>query len=237
MKTSTFKNHLLAGLLLLSCLSEAQETTPATTGPLYGGFGYYAVSAEQIQVNDLNRSLAANGYGQFPAQVASMGGGGGFMIRNFFIGGGGAWLMGADRSVNGNRSSLRGGYGLFHLGYALHAGKHQVLYPCLGIGGGGFDLGFTRYNFSSDFNEQVGAPIGTTTIRAGGLMLSAQVAWQYFFCRDAMQGFCVGVKAGYKYAPSAWNFSVNETALSNAPDVNMNGVFLTLFIGGGSLTR
>lgn len=237
MKTSTFKHYFVAGLLGISSWAMAQDTQNPKAGPLSGGFGYCAVSGEQIHVSDLNRSLAVNGYGKFPSEVLSVGGGGGFMVRNFFIGGGGAWLMGSDRSVNGNTSSLRGGYGMFHLGYAVYAGKRQVLYPCLGLGGGGFDLGITRNNFSSDFNEQVGAPVGMTTIRSGGVLLSGQLIWQYFFSSASMQGFFVGLKVGYKYAPVAWHSSINETTLNNAPDLNMSGAFVTLFIGGGALSR
>lgn len=226
---------IIAGVFVLSSFMALAQEPATCRKSLWGGFGYFALSGEQINIGELNTSLAANGYGQFNSNVVSLGGGGGFMTHKVFIGGGGAWLLGSANKNGGNSAGLRGGYGQFNVGYVVWSGKRSLLYPCLGIGGGGYDITVTKANVTSDFNQQLNAPAGMTTVQSGGLILSGQLSYQFFFNKEALQGFCLGIKAGYKFSPASWKTSINDTELSNAPNINMNGLFVTIYLGGGSL--
>lgn len=231
-----FKAVIMFALILITAPVGAQEEN-ATSKKLWGGFGYFAFSEEQINIDNLNASLSANDYNQLNTLTSSYGGGGAFVIHNLVIGGNGAWLFGSGAMKSGNETNLSGGYGFFNMGYVVYENKHNVLYPTLGIGGGGYDLSFSKAGSSIDFNQQLTTPSGMITAKAGGFITNIQISYQHFFNKNAMQGFYIGFKAGYKYSPGTWNISINDQQLSNSPKVNMNGFFLTLYLGGGSLTK
>jgi hypothetical protein len=126
---------------------------------------------------------------------------------------------------------------MFNLGYIVHQGKRSILYPMLGAGGGDFTMLISqKMNSNADFKGQLNTPAGSSQMQAGGLMLQAQLAWQYTFYGEGKSGFFVGVKGGYRYCPNTWKLNVNGSALSNSPGINMNGAYITLIIGGGGLT-
>lgn len=233
MKTTAFYFYLLLALLA-GCHVKAQtETAPSRA--LYGGFGHLNFSAEQLNLGGLNASLSSGSYGSIQPYTSSFGGGGSFAIHNFLIGGGGAWLMHSNAQSPENDLNLKGGYGYFSFGYIVHSGKRSILYPAIGLGGGGYDITISRKNTKEDFSQQLNSPQGMIALEAGGWLGTAQISYQYFFSKNATEGFFIGVKAGYRYSPYNWHTTMNNTDISNAPKINMNGFYVTLILGGGSL--
>ncbi len=202
-----------------------------------GGFGYCSLSGEQQNLDALNRAFEDNGYGKINPLGASIGGGGAFVLKNMVIGGGGAWLANSHENHAGASVSMKGGYGYFSFGYLVHSGKQHVLYPSLGIGGGGYGFSITKGNPPTDFTQQLNSPAGTITTEAGGWMTNFQVNYFYFLGKHNKQGFFVGLKAGYKYSPTSWKISLNNTVLEHSPNLNMNGFFCSLVFGGGNITK
>jgi hypothetical protein len=234
MKTITYKLILTGLMLSMACRYNAQETTP--NGKLYGGFGHFGFSWEQLNIDNLNTALARNGYGKLETGVSSFGGGGYFCIGNLLLGGGGAWLSTTQTHNADNSVTFKGGYGSFMIGYAIPTDKRSIFYPAIGIGGGGFDLIIKQKSPSTNFSQQINAPNGTLNAGAGGWLLNAQLGYQRFFGGKGREGFSIGLKAGYKFSPT-WVVSLNDAPMDNAPAINMNGFYATLTLGGGSLEK
>lgn len=225
----------LLGLMVGTALTAGAQDSLSKKTRLNGGFGHFNFSLEQLNLDKMNSTLSANGFEKLNPLTFSYGGGGAFCVSNFVIGGGGAWLAGSrvrntDRSLN-----IKGGYGYFSLGYILFSGRRYVLYPSLGIGGGGYSMIISKKDTLHGFSEQLNSPSGMVTADAGGWMTNVQLSYQYFFNNAGTQGFFIGIRAGYKYSPSGWKISVNDNELSGAPTMNMNGFYATIILGGGSL--
>jgi hypothetical protein len=235
MKTIT--RNFFSLLLITVCTQALLSQTETTNKCLKrsGGIGHLNFSAEQLNIGSLNSALSANNYGTLNPYTSSFGGGGLFSVNNMLFGGGGAWLMNTSTANSFNSVNLKGGYGCFNIGYLFSAGKRSLFYPTLGIGGGGYTIFVGQKNASSaDFEQQLNTPNGMISIEAGGWMTTFQLNYQYFFSRST-EGFFIGLSAGYKYSPYAWSSAMNNSKLSNAPEINMNGFFVRLCLGGGSI--
>jgi hypothetical protein len=234
MKT-ILRTLVLGPIIAISLTSYSQDSLHEKL-PLHGGFGHFNFSWEQINLNELNTALAANGFNKLSSTSISYGGGGGFCANNFIFSGVGSWLAGsgvqnADLSVD-----IKGGYGYFSAGYICFSGKRSVFYPSLIFGGGGYSLMISKEG-NHNFPEQLNTPQDMVTAEAGGWITGVQVAYQYFLNRNGKQGWYIGLEAGYKYSPHTWEVTVNDTKLASSPKINMNGLYLTLVFGGGSLTN
>lgn len=218
---------------ILCFTTTAQETS--TRQKHFGGFGYSHFSTEQFQSTGLNNLLKTEGYSPLPSVNTSFGGGGMFVIGNFMVGGGGAWLPEKNVSNDVNALTVKGGYGMFNLGYLVFKTKRTMLYPALGVGGGGYDLLVQKKQPSTDFASHLNSPQDMLAASAGGLLVSAEATYQYFFNREHTQGFFIGLKGGYKYAPANWRFGVNGQNFNQSPSINMTGWYVTIIIGGGSV--
>jgi hypothetical protein len=232
----------LASFLFLVCnmhplvAQEKTEPNSQACGPQYcGGFGYFTFSSEMINTSELNHSLEQSGYAAFGPSMPSWGGGGMFVIHNFMIGGQGAGYFGQQRSSDISTADLRGGYGQASIGYLFRTTKRSVLFPVIGIGGGGMTLNTGPNSSPGDFSQQLKSPSGTLSASAGGWFLTAELTFNHFFLASELQGFFIGARAGYRYSPESWKFTNNGNAYGNSPGINMNGLYLTLLIGGGGI--
>lgn len=222
-------------MILMSSHMWSQSEKP-NSNKLYGGFGHFICSAEQLNLGNLNNSLSADGYGTLNKLSTSFGGGGNFCVRNFLLGGGGAWLAGERTHNTNNALELKGGYGYFNIGFVAYAGKRSILYPKLAIGGGGYDITVSKINISDDFSKQLSNPGEMATISSGGWFTSFDVCYQIFLSENNMAGYCVGIKAGYRFSPGGWQTRINKTELTNAPKINLNGLSFGIILGGGALS-
>jgi hypothetical protein len=232
------RKFIKTGISLAACISfvmaTAQEEKRVNKN-LYGGFGHFTFIGQSVNINGLNTLLSEKNYGNINPNQVSWGGGGNFVIKNFVIGGEGAGFFSSNSSNTSNSLNFSGGSGLFNLGYAFAVGKHSLIYPLVGIGGGGYSIVFSQKNTSTDFNNQISVPNGQVNMQSGGILLNAQLAYQRFFCGPEREGFLIGIKAGYHYSPGPWKFTVNRNSVTNAPGINMNGPYVSIILGGGSV--
>jgi hypothetical protein len=237
MKNVIFKTVVAIGMILSAQTISAQEKVEIKKQRTNGGFGHFSFTGQNIDFGSLNNTISNNGYGKFDATQGTWGGGGCFVINNFILGGEGAGLFASSVSNPSNSIEMSGGYGTFNFGYMLHHAKRSALYSTLGAGVGGFNFIVNQKGGNTDFNQQINTPSGAVTMNAGGALFNAQIAYQYFFCGKQTTGFFVGMKAGYRYSPSAWKLNVNGNNLDGGPTVNMNGAFVTVILGGGFLGK
>ena len=238
LNSQRIKLSLLAGILLL-CVNPVfsqQETTEHKQKKLYGGFGHLNFSGEQLNLSGINQALLVNNYRSISLYSSSFGGGGSFAFNNFLVGGGGSWLMHSKTQNTENSVNLKGGYGYFSFGYIVHSTKRALLYPTISVGGGGYTIIVSKNNQQNDFSQQLNSPSGMITLDAGGWMTALQLTYLHFFGKKSLEGYFVGFKAGYKYSPYNWKTKMYTTSLAGSPKINMNGLYLTLIIGGGSIS-
>jgi hypothetical protein len=232
------KKNVLAILLFAAGALQAQEENKKENSiGLSGGFGHCSFTAQSLDLKAWNGLLAANGYGAISSNQLSLGGGGNFALKSFLIGGEGAGFVGSSTSSALNAIDFDGGYGFLNAGYVIPAGKKWLLYPMLGAGAGGYSILIRQKNPNSNFSDQISTPNGGTLMEAGGLLFNAQLGCQYFFCGKNTQGFFVGLKSGYRFSPTAWKLRVSGTEMAGAPEINMNGFYATLILGGGSVVK
>jgi hypothetical protein len=236
MKKTGLTLKMLIILMSLAYTTRAQEQTAKTKRQiLNGGFGHFTFSGQQLNLNNLNGMLNTLGYSNLSNNYASFGGGGGFVINNFFIGGEGGSLATSNSSNQNSTLSFKAGCGYFNFGYMLHSTKRSVFYPIVGIGGGGYTMDVKLKNVNPNFQDQLNTPNSGASLQGGGLMINSQLCYQYFFAGHEKEGFFLGIKAGYRYCPTTWKMTVNSAQVSNAPGLNMNGVYVSIILGGGSL--
>jgi hypothetical protein len=238
MKKTGLKLKMLAIFTSLAFTTQAQEQAVKNKREtLSGGFGHFTFSGQQLNLNNLNGMLNTLGFNSLSNNYLSFGGGGGFVFNNFFIGGEGGSLATSNTSNLNSTLSFKAGCGYFNFGYIVHSTKRSVLYPIVGVGGGGYTMNVNSKNVNSNFQDQLNTPNGGATLQGGGLMINSQLCYQYFFVGHEKEGLFLGLKAGYRYCPTTWKMSVNGSHVNNAPGLNMNGAYVSIILGGGSLTN
>ncbi len=216
-------------------LPTAAQTEKNPRSKHTGGFGHFNGSYETVNLGELNTLLEQTGYPALSPAYLSFGGSGYFVIKNVLFGGGGASLSGQNFESDTTVLNMSGGYGYFSLGYLISSGKRSFFYPNVGLGLGGFGFQLGKKGATTDFREQLETPGGRFHSDAGGYFINLQMAWQRMFGTGSKKGWSLGFKAGYKISPSTWNLNVNGEKSSNAPGINMNGIYASISIGGGTL--
>lgn len=236
-KTNTCRAFAAAALFaVLSGACLGQEGAKKEPKRLYGGFGYSNFIVQHVNHSALNKELNSNGYGSLASSNYAFGGGGMFCVRNFLFGGGGAWVLGSQAQSPQHRLSMEGGYGFFNLGYVAYSRKNLLFYPLIGAGGGGYTLKIAKKDASGNFNEQLNTPSSMAELHTGGMVADVSLNAQLFFGKST-EGFFCGLRAGYRLSPENWNFSIGNSGAGGSPAVNMNGLYVSIILGGGSVTN
>lgn len=217
-------------------LDHPQEESRAQTG----GYGFFQVSTAFPLIQPLNRALNDIGYGTFSNTGFGLGGMGMGVIQNIVVGGEGGWIFGDRRDLGrGIRGSWGGGYGMFHLGYAVAYGRRIMLYPLLGFGGGSFTIDLVpQQRTTTQFSEILLNPRQGGVITSSGMLLGVSLAVQYALSRDPTSGWVIAFRIGYLYSPLPWEMQLFSTPLSGTPRFRgLSGPFLLVGIGGGEARK
>ncbi|MCX7957838.1 MAG: hypothetical protein N3B13_02195 [Deltaproteobacteria bacterium] len=224
--------------LILSFLSLTLTAEEAKEG---GGMGYFMASWQSISLSGLNKELNINGLPEFSESQYAFGGGGHGIIGNFIIGGEGHGLSGESKSNNLYKVSVSGGYGLFDVGYIVFKKDGLILYPLLGIGGGGLNVTI-KEKATYDFNEVMKNPKRGIDLSNGGFITAISLCADYLFSfgkdKDGSGGLMIGLRGGFllpMYKGSNWSY--NEQEITNGPSADIKGFFFRLNIGGGGISE
>jgi hypothetical protein len=222
----------MAGLMLLTGSAVAQERAE--------GRGYFAVGVQGMDIGSLNSRLQANGYGDFAETFASFGGGGYGVMGRFLIGGEGMGVAAGSESATIGadffKVSLGGGYGLFKLGYIVYRRNGFIVFPSLGIGGGGLGLTISQ-EATLPFDQYLQNPRRKTTLGTGFFLLDLGLGADHLVVLNRRGeeegGIMFGARAGYLLAPfrSDWGDALD------GPDSAIEGAYFRLVIGGGGSGR
>ncbi len=200
------------------------------------GRGYFMAGSQGMDLGSLNDRLQANGYGTFSETFGVFGGGGYAIVGRFVIGGEGGGVFGDSESATiGNdffKSTLNGGYGLFRLGYIIARRGGAIVYPALGLGGGGLSLEISQ-EATLPFDQYLQNPRRSTRLGNGFLLLDLGVAAEHMVVLERRNGqeggIMFGARIGYLFSPwrSDWGDALN------GPDSGIEGVYFRLVFGGG----
>ena len=210
----------------------SEDDSPAQTQQK-GGSGFFGIGVNGLNMGPLNTRLSEAGYPTFPSELLAVGGGGyGVVAGRIMLGGTGYGLVAPSRGYQGREVSVGGGYGLFTMGYRFAPADQLVVYPQVGVGGGGLslDIGSTGAN---DFDDVLTQPNRAASLQKGSVLVSLGAGAEYRLgTPEKPGGFQLGLRAGYILAPYSSGWALGEDRLSGGPDATFSGPYVRLTIGG-----
>lgn len=201
-----------------------------------GGRGFFMIGAQWLDLDELNDRLVAAGYPEAEESFVTLGGGG-YMMRNRFLVGGeghGALSTSGSTSAGQFRTTVGGGYGMFNVGYAVWAYGGTLVYPMVGVGGGGLLVNIEERS-SPDFDDVLDDPRRGVNLSNSQFLVSVALGVDHVFGGFGNRGgLGVGIRGGWIFAPveGDWMFGRNDVA--GGPDAGFTGPFVRVSIGGGS---
>jgi hypothetical protein len=237
-----FAFSLIASVAQAQPVETGSSPTRAGKGRLYGGVGWGQVGTQQLTgLGDVEAAFENAGLPFASGPLLFTGGGGYFRINRFIVGGQGGGLGSSAQSDAGWRTWAGGGYGLLDLGYVVADVGPVMVYPRVGLGGGGVSWKVAPKTAPS-FQEVLDAPARATDIGSGGPMVQLALAADWFidFDPDPLErgGILVGVRGGYTMGFPVGDWSADGAHVKGGPDVGVpQGAFINVAIGGGGMTE
>ncbi len=207
----------------------------------HGGVGYFMLGIQTADFSELNSALQAAGYTEFKDQVFALGGAGHAVMDRFIIGGEGYALLQRDKRSGDFDTSLRGGIGLFNLGYMVYKRDHFWIYPLLGLGGGGINLNILEKTEIPSFEEVLENPKRGVELYSGGFIVQASLGMDFFLDfekeKKSRGGLVISLRAGYGITPMSGDWYIDDMEITGGPDIGLTGPFVRLGIGGGGFGK
>lgn len=232
------KPKFLYSLLLLATIPQVAHSQMMMARRLLGGlgaFGYASVGTQTVDIKGLNARLNAFGYPSFDDTYVTFGGGGHVMVGKLMLGGEGTALLQPGDNVMGNfRTSLSGFYGGITLGYQLYSSGSFLIYPQLGLGGGGMILKIMERS-SPTFDEVLNNPRRGAELSSMGFVMDLGLGARYLvlFREGARHGLSLGLRAGYTFSFSDRRWRLNRIEVPGGPSGSFTGYYVRLMLGGG----
>jgi hypothetical protein len=206
---------------------------------IYGGMGGYDAGLINLNLSNVNARLNASDYPALRETVPTFGGSGYGIIRNIVVGGEGFGFFQPRTRSGGTSVSYGGGQGLLHLGYVVKSTRRLLVFPTLGIGGGGMGISRQAPPENPSFDQALNRPRQTAGLGYGSMVYRAALHSNYFLKGGPEQtkGVFVGVSAGYTFSATSNRWYSDGESVTDGPGMSLSGFFATLTIGGGGLKR
>jgi hypothetical protein len=232
---------LFIATLFIVSMAIAQDA-PIKKSKVYGGMGYFQTGVSFLDLDDLNAMLKSNDMPELGNASATFGGGGQGIIGNFIIGGEGHGVMGNSGLNQTYRVTYGSGYGLFNMGYVVYSNPVLLLYPMLGIGGGGQSVTIIdRSSLPVNFSDILEDPKHQSVLTKGSFLIDLSLTSNLFVFGhtggNASGGFLVGLRAGYLLELNNDRWYIDDQELVGGPNSGMSGPYIRLIIGGGGFSR
>jgi len=235
----TLRALALAGAATFA-VAPAFETAGATNLQ-HGGKGYFMIGWTGLELDDLNRSLNAQGYPGFAKDYLTIGGGGHAVIGRLVLGGHGHAYLGSDESVNlggiNYNTSLDGGAGFFDMGVLAWTHHAFSVTPMVGLGGGGYEIEINERS-APTFDDVLRDPGRSARVSNGAFLIDTSAQFDFIITGDRHHhrgrgGILVGIRAGWVFAPWVGNWQLDNTEIAGGPDVAPTGPYVRFLLGGG----
>lgn len=239
---TVLRQGFIVGLALLLAVGSRVAFGQNDRLPAWGGGGSGFVGFGIFDVSDTEGLFSEDAEYESSSNFVIIGGDGYAEFNRWLIGGEGYSFFSQEETYTQNGTDYvadgGGGLGLFNVGYKVYQTQKLHIYPLLGFGGGGYGLE-VAVEEDVDLQQLQEAPFRTMEVGTGFLAGQLSVGADYFFASEpdpedgGYGGLYIGLRAGYLYAlPSdAWNYQGGD--INNGPDLNLNGFFVRLSVGGG----
>jgi len=202
--------------------------------------GSFELGQHSIDLSDVNTELSRNGAGQFDDMNTTIGGSGYIILnRRLLLGGEGAGFW---QSASGTdaKAKIEGGYGFFDVGLVPVHTQNLLIYPILGIGGGGAKLRFrSRTGYSYVFGDEVLYEDEEPGFGAFAMnfSLGAEYRFELFKSRRHVGGLSLSMRTGYVWLPFESDWRVYDFEIFGSPPATFAGPHAKLGIGLWSSDR
>lgn len=197
---------------------------------VYGGMGFVMPGYRTLEVEGVNSAFQTHGFPTLDEQTFSIGGGGYGIINGFLIGGEGHGITEKTFINADHKTSLKGGYGVFTMGYVLASSRSFLLYPLVGVGGGMIDLEISEKN-TLDFDDVMTNSRRSIHLIQKNMVLDFSLNTTFSFWSNG--GLMIGARVGYMMTPYTSKTTSNGLEVYNAPDINYEGLYFSVSLGGG----
>ncbi len=200
----------------------------------FGGSAGFMYGAKLANINDLNEQLTRDGLGEFDPVFASMGGFG-YIDYNRFVFSPDFGIYSKKTSSENVDINYKVSRWFLNFGYIVVSEERAKGFVFVGAGMG---------NGTLEFNDKSGEIItfAEEDINSGGKLEAAalliNLGYSYHFLMNfsksqtSKRGLSIGIRTGYVFTPGGKKWKYNDTEITGAPDVNFNGVYIRLAIGG-----
>lgn len=166
----------------------------------------------------------------------NVGFGGGVFFKRFYFGGEGSVHFKGENYNADYRSEVTSGYGLLNIGYIVKNENHYLIYPGVGIGGGGVEYAYRVAETGIMANPQIEPG---TSLKAGFLLIALQINTDFYLKPNTRKGGLVlGVTVGYNWSPVASEWSDNGDQkfenINSFNAFNANGLNFKVKLGWGA---
>ena len=228
---------LFAGFVLSAALFTNTWATERKE-PARSGAGYATMGVTTFDLSEFNQRLEGQGYPTFPSQFIILGGGGYWQKNKMIFGGEGMAVVQPAKTHGTEKSRLSGGMGFVKLGYAFVQKNRLVVFPYLGLGGGG--LTYSRYStVSADFDDVLNGRSLMVETRYRTFLIRVALQGEYRFWKPRQGnrngGMLVGFQLGYTFPVASGSWRFDETDVLNGPAIPFSGPFFTILFGGGGI--
>lgn len=205
-----------------------------------GGIGFFLPGVNTVKFTDLNTFLP-QGSPEITSKPFTTAGSGYGIFYGIVIGGQGG-TMHAGSFIKGNQQiDLEGEFGFFSLGYVALNKKGFILYPTVSIGDNTISMYFHQKDQTSSFQTITTEPFQAARLVYQRPMLKFSLAGNYALMGSkndgGAAGLMIGIEAGYQmpYKEGVWTY--DNGAVTDGPDFDNSGFFVSLAIGGGGVMR
>jgi hypothetical protein len=225
-------------LLLLTFPAFGQEKVNGLVLFVNGGIHH-------LNTDGLNQALDNTGFdGNFRSLYTTTGGGAHFYLKNLVLGTSGK-MMAFDRRKSQDRTTtFTSGSANIYFGYSLFSDSRVIFFPSLGLGFITSLLNVREVPRQGSFDDVLRNPdlYAQRNARMVNLapFLRPAINVDFFpFPRQrngTTKGMIIGLSAGYTLSTNG-RWYMNGSRVEGAPEFNPSGLFLSLRLGGGYITR
>src|SRR5688572_17633548 len=196
--------------------------------------GLFGIGMQNVDVDEMNATLAAHGYPNHDENFLSVGGGFTWWWRHFLLGADLQALLQPSETSGNFETELSGGYALANIGAVARVGDHFVIYPMASVGGGGAEFRIEPRT-PITFDQLLTDPGRNTHITNASMLLGPRLGAHYLVRlgrRGNRNGLMVGIRAGYLFSvlDSEWD-ELEGSSVEGGPALNLGGWHVLLTIG------
>ena len=195
-----------------------------------GGYGYFSMGIQSLNVQALNDRIHAAGFPSVGSIGVSTGGGGIAVVDRFVFGGEGWTMNGGDVTSNGYTSTFTSGGGVGQIGYVFGR-KKMSIYPLIGFGGVATSVNIRPHGGSLPFDSVLAKPGQGVEISGSSAVATFSLNSEFRLGKAPLYLF--GWQAGWIQGLGKTTWNAQETALTNGPDLRLQGWYVRFKIGAG----